>query len=162
MARGRHRDGSPTRERIMTMSIHDILTEMAADEQRERERLPAVKALLCAALKAKAIATVSIEYDGEGDSGQINEITAVDANQQPVSLDQPVTLALHKPQEPTTYNTLYEALDDFAWTAIQAYHGGFHNNDGGFGTVTIDTNKGSLTIDHNDRFTQLDPTLTEI
>jgi hypothetical protein len=144
------------------MNSDNWLELMLADEQQRRQRLPAVKALLCEALKARRIATVSIEYDGEGDSGQVNDIQAFDRKRQPISLDQPVTLAIHKPEEPTTYDTLYEALDDFAWTILEIYHGGFVNNDGGFGTIAIDANTAKVTIDHNDRITDVDNTVTEL
>lgn len=144
------------------MNSDHWLEQMLAEEQRRRKRLPAVKALLCEALKARGITTVSIEYDGEGDSGQVNDIQAFDGKQQPVSLDQPVTLAIHKPEEPTAYATLREALDDFAWTILGIYHDGFWNNDGGFGNIAIDTSKARVTIDHNDRITDVDNTVTEV
>ena len=144
------------------MSIEDILKEMAAEEQRNREHLPAAKAVLCDALTARGIATVSIGYDGEGDSGQVNDITALDPDRQSVSLDPPVSLALHKSEQPTSYDTLYEALDDFAWMALQAYHDGFVNNDGGCGTITIDAAKRTVTVDHNDRVIDFHTTVTEI
>lgn len=54
----------------------------------------------------------------------MNDIQAFDQKQQAVSLDDPVTLALHNPEEPTNYTSLYEALDDFAWTALGLYHDG--------------------------------------
>ena len=37
---------------------------------------------------------------------------------------------------------LQEALDDFAWAVLDAYHDGFENNDGGFGTIVIDVAEG--------------------
>jgi len=144
------------------MTADKWLEQMLAEEKRRREHLPAIKASLCAALKTKGIAKVSIEYDGEGDSGGVNDIQAFDQKQQPVSLDDPVALALHNPEEPTTYASLYEALDDFAWTALGLYHDGFVDNDGGFGAITIDVAKSTVTIDHNDRITDVDNTVTEI
>ena len=144
------------------MTADNWLEQTLAEEKRRREHLPSVKTTLCAALKAKGIAKVSIEYDGEGDSGQVNDIQAFDQKQQPVSLDDPFTLALHNPEEPTTYASLYEALDDFAWTALGLYHDGFVNNDGGFGAIAIDAEKATVTIDHNDRITDVDNTVTEV
>jgi hypothetical protein len=44
---------------------------------------------LLKALAARRIAIVEINYDGEGDSGQIEDIVAVDAGNARVPLDRP-------------------------------------------------------------------------
>jgi hypothetical protein len=117
---------------------------------------------LLKALAARRIATVEINYDGEGDSGQIQDIVAVDAGNAHVPLDRPVTMALSEGNEPTRYQSLSEAIDDFAWTVLQEYHGGFENDSGGCGTIVIDVAKGIVTLDHNDRYTDVINTTTEV
>src|SRR4051794_40786293 len=87
------------------------------------------------ALRARGIATVEIEYDGEGDSGQIESIAARDVKGWPVRLNQPLSLALREGEETTRYGSFTEALDDFAWSVLEENHSGFQDNDGGFGTV---------------------------
>jgi hypothetical protein len=116
------------------------------------------KSALLKALAARRIATVEITYDGEGDSGQIQDIVAVDIGNARVPLDRQVTTALSDGKEPT----LSEAIDDFAWTVLQEYHGGFENNDGGYGTIAIDVAKGIVTLDHNDRYTDVVNSTTEV
>jgi hypothetical protein len=120
------------------------------------------KRVLLKALAARRIATVEITYDGEGDSGQIQDTAAFDAGNARVPLDRPVTMALLKGKEPTRYQTLSEAIDDFVWTVLQEYHGGFENNDGGFGIIVIDVAEGTVTLDHNDRCIDLINTMTEV
>jgi hypothetical protein len=92
-------------------------------------------------------------YDGEGDSGQINDITATAADESEVSLE-------GLPCGPDTL--LADELDDFAWQCLGAYHGGFENNDGGYGDVTIDVTEGKVYIDHNDRFVDVTNTTSEV
>jgi hypothetical protein len=162
-ARGRHRDGSPN-ERTNIMRTEDWHQKWLAEQQRRRDRLPAVKQRLCAALKARGIARVVIGYDGEGDSGQIDTIEARGRKGGPVRLDRPITIALGDADQPTRYEALEAALDAFAWLVLQAFHRGFENDDGGYGTIRIDVAKAKLTLDHNDRLVQVEAenTVTEV
>jgi len=138
----------------------DWLAEIQARQQRERDRLPPAKAALLAGLKASRVATVTIEYDGEGDSGQIETIVARTARGKPATLRGSVTLDLHG--QAREYKSLEEVLDEFAWAILRVYHDGFENNEGGFGTLTIDVAKGTITLDHNDRIIEVSNTETEL
>ena len=138
----------------------DWLAELQAQEQRERDRLPAAKRALLTALRRTRAAIVTIDYDGEGDSGQITGIVGQSAAGKPAKLCGSVTLDLNG--QARDYNALHEALDDFAWAVLRVYHGGFENDGGGFGTLTIDVSKGTVTLDHNDRFIDVSNTLTEV
>jgi rhodanese-related sulfurtransferase len=121
-----------------------------------------VNQTVLAALRSKNIARVEIDYDGEGDTGQIADIWAVDAADHPVSLDRPITVALDPDKPAIACDSLHEALDAFAWLLLAEYHNGYENNDGGFGTIVIDVAKNSTTIDHNDRITDVVNTTTEV
>lgn len=99
-----------------------------------------------AALRALGIASVQIEYNGYGDEGGVETITAVTADNSEVDL-KPHQIT---PPEADAPISLHEALEEFAWTAVQYFHGGFHNNEGGNGTVTIHTDTGTVKIEHND------------
>ena len=95
-------------------------------------------------------------------AGKSSEISPLDDEGKTVKLDASVALALHDPEKPTNYTSLSDALDDFAWTILQAWHGGFENNEGGYGAITIDATNGTVTIDHNDRVIDVDNTVTEV
>jgi hypothetical protein len=75
------------------------------------------------------------------------------ATGKPVKLDGRTTLNLRG--ESFTYATLHEALEDFAWVVLDVYHGGFENNEGGYGSITFDVRKGAVTLDHNDRIIEV-------
>jgi len=122
---------------------------------------PKAKRVLLKALSAHQIASVAITYDGEGDSGQIQDISAVNSKNEPVSLNRPVKLAMYEGRPPTHYCCLREAIDDFAWIMLVEYHGGFENDDGGFGRIIVNVGKRSITLDHKDRVTDVVNTTTE-
>ncbi len=120
------------------------------------------KRALLEALAAQRIATVEITYDGESDSGQIEDIVAVDVGNVPVPLDLPVNISLPESAEPTRHQSLSEAIELFSWRVLQEYHGGFENDDGGFGKIVIDVAECTVTLDHNDRYTDFINTMTEV
>jgi hypothetical protein len=120
------------------------------------------KRAMLQALRKRGIATVSIEYDGEGDSGQIGDIRALDTKERPVATNQPVRLALYRHKQPNDYASLSEALDDFAWLLLGHFHDGFENNEGGYGTVEIDVAERSVILDHDDRVIDTINTRTEV
>jgi len=123
-------------------------------DSEEREALQLRKATLLTALKAAGIASVEIAYNGEGDSGQIEELAVFD------EAGAIQTAKLSTEIEPG--QTLAALIDDIAWDVIQAYHDGFENDDGGFGKITIDVAAGTVTLDHNDRVINFANTTTEV
>jgi hypothetical protein len=144
----------------MTDSATDWLAQYQAEMKQRREKLAPAKAVLLDALKASGIAVVTVEYDGEGDSGQVNNIVACDASCNPAEMRGSVVLELGL--RPCSYESLVEAVEAFTWEVLVLYHDGFENNDGGFGTVTIYVVTGKVTLDHNDRVIEAVNTMTEV
>jgi len=143
----------------MTNITKDWLADYKAEAQRRRKLTPAAKRPILAALKRARAAHVEIAYDGEGDSGQIAEITASDRSNKPVPLKGSVLLNLDGTRR--RYG-LTEALDAFTWEVLSLYQEGFENSDGGFGTLSIDVAKGSFTLDHSDRVIDVCNSVTEV
>ena len=93
---------------------------MAAQWRAERETtLKASRAELLAQLRALGISEVTAEYEGYGDSGNVEDVTV-----------QPAEVQLPEP--------LVTAVGDFAWSLAYHHHPGFENNEGGYGTLTWD------------------------
>jgi hypothetical protein len=113
-------------------------------------------------LAIRGIARVEIEYDGYGDEGQVNNIAAFRPDGSDVKLAGPESIAAPGAQFCGPYNSLQEALDDFAWTIIQHFHEGFHNNDGGHGTFVIDVPGCCITLEHYDRYVESRLSETEV
>ena len=115
------------------------------------------KATVLAALDAAGIDHVTVEYDGSGDSGQIDCITAWDANDQKITLllEPKLQLAADDPGQPIA-RSLEAAVEDLAWNYLEGLYNGWENNDGACGTFVFDVPKRTITLEHNERFTDVD------
>lgn len=110
--------------------------ETMAKWQAEREAANrAARGELLPLLRSLGIAQVTAEYEGYGDSGNIEDVTV-----------QPAGIAL--PEE------LCTKLGDFAWSVAYHQHPGFENNEGGYGTLTWDISADSIALDHADRYVE--------
>ncbi|WP_296204124.1 DUF6878 family protein [uncultured Hyphomicrobium sp.] len=113
--------------------------------------LHAAKADILHQLQAVGFTKVFINYDGEGDQGQISDIEALE----PVE----VKIKLMREGVVVNHHELADALETFAWKLLDEHHAGFEINDGGFGTITIDVAKGTIELIRNSYYTSY---LTEL
>ena len=123
---------------------------------------------LLTALAALAITQLVVRYEGGGDSGDVSELEIF-----PESLAQ-ANIAHTLKVEQLTYHCLageYQdgeyryflqeqessidsALRDFVLTWVDAHHGGWENNDGGSGTMTINVTEGTFRLEHSEYYTE--------
>ena len=114
------------------------------------------KAIVFDALAAAGLTRVTVEFDGIGDSGQIDEITAYAGE---VSAELPTrSLTLHqavqnKGDPRTTKVSLREAVETLCYDYLSQTHGGWQDNDGAYGTFEFDVGERSIHLDFNERFT---------
>lgn len=99
-------------------------------------------------LKEAGVASVHIEYDGCGDSGQIESVSYLDREGK--ALDFSGTASLSE-----------ERLMDLFYDLTQARHPGWENNDGAFGELDWNLDADTLRHTHNDRFTDYATTVHE-
>jgi len=120
----------------------DFLQILAHYQQSVTEQLAAVKNTLRTAvlpgLIACRVANVEAAYSGYGDSGAIDGVQYRDKAGQRVERK-------NIPAE------LTERLENILYEFLPA---GFENNDGGQGTLTLDTHSGRLTLKHQENFTE--------
>lgn len=118
---------------------------------------PANKADLFAVLDGAGIVTVTVAFDGYGDSGQIESVDAI--GKDGVSRELPATSitirrALWGEPEPANEEmTVAEAVERLAYDFLGGTHPGWEINDGSFGTFVFDVAAGAITLDCNLRFT---------
>jgi hypothetical protein len=140
-----------------------ILLDYAQEQAKRAKRLPLMKAELIKALATIKASRAVIQYDGCGDNGQIESVEAFRANGKAVSLNTPpFELTVEGSETTGRYSSLRDALDDYAWELLAVTHDGFENDDGGYGSITIDVAKAAVTLDHNDRFTDSVNTVTDV
>lgn len=114
------------------------------------------KAVVFDALVVAGLTRVSVEFDGEGDSGQINEITAY-AGEAPAGLPS-TSLTLHQATQNgsdlrTAEASLRDAIETLCYDYLTQYHDGWENNDGAYGTFEFDVPNRSIHLDIDERFT---------
>jgi hypothetical protein len=128
---------------------------------REFEKLcesirPENKAVLCDALAQAGITSVEVTFDGYGDSGQIEDITAK-AGDSPVALPAVSIEIAHifwgSPDITRTVHPLKDAIEQLAYDFLEQTHGGWENNDGAYGDITFDVAEQTITLDYNERYT---------
>ena len=141
-----------------------ILPDFVAYEQKcaaasalQADALPLNKSALFDALSAAAIQTVVIEFDVGGDSGQLENITGLDAENAEIPLPEanieirevqfegPSILVVKRP--------VRDVLETLAYDFLEQTHDGWENGDGGHGEFTFDVATRSITLDYNERFT---------
>ena len=135
----------------------DYATLDAAHRALSAQLHPANKADLFTVLKDTGIATVTVAFDGYGDSGQIESIDAFGADGTPRELPQTslmIRRSLWGEPEPICEDmTAAEAIERLAYDLLGDAHSGWEINDGAFGTFVFDDAAGAITLDCNLRFT---------
>ena len=112
------------------------------------------KRIVFDALEAAGITRVLVQFDGSGDSGQIEEIDAV-------SGDQPRDLPAGKVVIGcATWGTgdvrheecsVRDAVETLAYAFLEETHSGWEINEGAYGEFTFEVADRSITLDYNER-----------
>jgi len=105
---------------------------------QEREAL-ATEASVRAELRQLGVARVLVDYDGVGDSGQIEQFRYLDDSDdgQDIAVDE-------------STNERVEAL---LYALLELRHGGWENDDGAYGSFCWNLVDGTLAHEHNQRYT---------
>lgn len=138
-----------------------ILTEW---EQKDRdhanrlaESLEINKAVLFGAMIAAGITMITVEFDGYGDEGQVEDAVAyTDDTQVAMPHDQiEIFNALWgvSDLEPQMVS-VGEAVVTMAWAVLCCLHGGWQDGEGAFGTFEFGVKTRAITLDFNERYTE--------
>ena len=112
---------------------------LARWDQEEQVRKAQAKQNLFELLRGREdLAAVDVEYDGCGDSGQIECITFLDATGQAVEVED---------------TALTNAVEEYVYSLLP---GGWENNEGAFGTVHVDVAAQKAHVEHSARFEDYD------
>jgi hypothetical protein len=111
------------------------------------------KATVFDALAAAGIASVNVSFDGEGDSGQMEDIIADGSENIP-----PVPIEIQRAawgagKLDTFQTTLPAAIERLCYDYLEQEQGGWENNDGAFGEFTFHVPERRIELDFNSRFT---------
>ncbi|MBV8399570.1 MAG: hypothetical protein JOZ17_12635 [Acetobacteraceae bacterium] len=112
-----------------------------------------------AVLAEAGIHRVTVDYDGSGASGQIENIEAWNAADEriPLPTDRIIPLASENPHHSFPEQNLEAAVEHLCWDYLEIHYG-WENNDGAFGTFIFDVPARLITLEHNERYTELNTT----
>jgi hypothetical protein len=138
--------------------MNDIDTAMSNFERHRRARAKlsqSNKGVVFDALVAANITLVQVQFDGEGDEGQIESVIAfrgeerVDLATTTISI-QNATSGDAKPV--TLESTLEDAIETLCYDCLEETHGGWENNEGAYGEFRLDVAERSIKLEFNQRF----------
>lgn len=119
-------------------------------------------------LREHHVGRVTVRFEGSGDSGNIDDAvydTEIDDDAINVEIN---TTKCEWMQDGWIYvqgtatTTLREAIENIAEDYLERTEVNWYNDDGGFGDLVIDVNKGIVEIDVNQRFNQIESAYSEI
>jgi hypothetical protein len=141
------------------MNTHgDFMAQYERYKEQLRNVIVANKATVFDALHAAKMTSVQVEFDGEGDSGQIGDVTAY---QDSSVVELPSTLLTLQQchfgaAEPSTaQESLRDAIDALCFAALEQEHDGWEINDGAYGTFIFDVPMREIELEFNGRFTDV-------
>jgi hypothetical protein len=135
----------------MSVDLHSIMATLEA-KNRTLARVNAInKRTILRALKAHSITEVTADFDGMGDSGQIQNIT-------PALPGTPVTFTEvdieWRDNTHTTRKTtvpLNDAVEHLMYAYLEAEHAGWEINEGSYGTFTFNVASKTVALAFNER-----------
>jgi len=135
-------------------------------QQQERELariasevLVANKTTLFDALATAGITTVVVNFDGCGDSGQIEMLEAKagdDVIPLPTVQIEIASAVWGSATIDRQTRPLEEAIEILVYDVLNQKHGGWENNDGAYGEYTFNVAERTITLDYNERHMESD------
>lgn len=123
------------------------------------EVLPLNKIALFDALAAAGIETVTVVFDGCGDSGQIEHIEAKAGDLAVALPGDQIEIACPVwggSEIERRTQSVRDAIEALAYDFLGQTHGGWENNDGACGDFTFDVAERTITLDYNERHMETD------
>lgn len=154
-------DGARSPEMIFDMAAFVARQKGELDEARAAQKDDFIAS--CTALAEFGVAKVKIEYEGSGDSGCVESVAFVDADDEPVELTEEQDMSVpckveaartwSPGDEPNTGTWSVSYKDEglkafFEECAYKWLPGGWEINSGSFGTIRVDVAGRSYSVDH--------------
>jgi hypothetical protein len=131
-----------------------ILDEKAASLR------PANHGAIFDALADAGTVSVTVTFDGYGDSGQIEAIDARSADGEIALPDTCVEIASPACADPDLIERrsmpLAEAIETIAYDLLRLTHPGWENNEGAHGDFTFDVATRTISLEHHERYTAIE------
>ena len=118
----------------------------------------------CKLLKTMGVTQVTCTYDGSGDSGDMNDLTFISGNPKlPIGEHKSQTMQNFLLQHVTNVEQnkqiftqkMADAFENALWKLVTDSFEGWENNDGAYGEIAITVENGKITLEHNQRYTEV-------
>ena len=139
-----------------TIDFAAVFAAQAEQAAREAQLRPANKDRLFDALTAAGISHVTVTFDGEGDSGQIERIDiGAREGTTPPPLDriEVACTTWENPKIERQTQTVEEAVETLVYDLLRQTHCGWEINDGAYGEFAFDVAERTIKLDYNERYT---------
>jgi hypothetical protein len=131
----------------------DIMTSYQNHQKALAEANVINKGAVFDALTAAGIATVNVTFNGEGDDGQIEGISADDSPNIPhISIELQRPTGWDTGKRDSIQTTLREAIETLCYDFLEQQQGGWENNDGAFGEFIFNVAERRIELEFNARF----------
>lgn len=121
----------------------------------------AKKSAVFDALTTAGITSVTVNFNGEGDSGQIEEVVAFvgDTPQKLPDVAIPVQDAAYgRAESAASARSLADSIETLCYDYLSQEHGGWENNDGAFGEFTLNVADRTVELEFNGRYSEFHTT----
>ncbi|MFH7812422.1 MULTISPECIES: DUF6878 family protein [Acetobacter] len=111
--------------------------------------------IVFATLALHGITQVKVSFNGEGDSGQIEDITVTPEDQADILQREIAMKTTSWPDADVTQvsGSLNDAIENVCYDALAQTHGGWENNAGAYGDIIFDVPERTVTLEFNERYT---------
>jgi hypothetical protein len=114
------------------------------------------KIVLFDVLAAAGIETITVIFDGYGDSGQIERMDVEPGQGTTLLPSDRIEIARTIWESPETERqtlTVREAVETLVYDFLRQAHDGWENSDGAYGEFTFDVAERTIKLDYNERYT---------
>jgi hypothetical protein len=136
----------------MEKTMNDITEKYNRYHRARAEANAHNKGVVFDALTAAGITSVTVSFDGAGDSGQIDDVHCEGSEADILQIH--ITIRSNdwgcEPIDEST--TLYSGIESLCYGYLEQEHGGWEINDGAFGDFTLDVANRTIHLEFNGRF----------
>ena len=141
------------------LSVKELLVREHAFAQLCRSIVPENKRVLFETLAAHGVAAVIVQFDGCGDSGQIEDMEVQGADRPAELPSDSIEIADVSWDDlkilPKTM-CVREVVEHLVYDFLRETHCGWEDNEGAYGTFTFDVGKRTILLEFNERHMESD------